>query len=102
MTDVFAVFEGGGVKGIGLVGALARAQKEPLNFLGFAGASAGAIVAALAAVGYPAWDPAGALLKKQPPDQRFLLDTLDFSQFLDGVERFPLAQIPSEVEDSGG
>jgi NTE family protein len=56
MPDIFAVFEGGGVKGIGHVGALAQIRwSEPsLTIRGYAGASAGAIVAALAAAGYDA------------------------------------------------
>jgi NTE family protein len=46
-----AVFEGGGVKGIGLVGAVAEIEKT-YDFIDLAGTSAGAIVAALLAVGY--------------------------------------------------
>ncbi|MFZ5646972.1 MAG: patatin-like phospholipase family protein [Bacillota bacterium] len=45
-----AVFEGGGVKGIGLVGALCYAEKEKkIRWQNVAGTSAGAIVAALVA-----------------------------------------------------
>jgi predicted acylesterase/phospholipase RssA len=50
---VNGVFQGGGVKGIGLVGALRRVeQQENVEFEGLAGTSAGAIVAALYAAGY--------------------------------------------------
>ena len=49
-----AVFEGGGVKGIGLVGAVAEIEKAGYQFQNIAGTSAGAIVAALLAVGYTA------------------------------------------------
>lgn len=50
-----AVFEGGGVKGIGLVGALYYAEKEKkVQWQSLAGTSAGAIVAALVAAGYTA------------------------------------------------
>lgn len=49
-----AVFEGGGVKGIGLVGAVAAVEKAGYKFVNLAGTSAGAIVAALLAVGYTA------------------------------------------------
>lgn len=49
-----AVFEGGGVKGIGLVGAAAAVEKAGYGFVNLAGTSAGAIVAALLAVGYTA------------------------------------------------
>ena len=47
-----AVFEGGGVKGIGLVGAVAEIEKAGYEFANLAGTSAGAIVASLLAVGY--------------------------------------------------
>ena len=46
------VLEGGGVKGIGLVGALAALNAHEFQIQNVAGASAGAIVAALVAAGY--------------------------------------------------
>ncbi len=49
-----AVFEGGGVKGIGLVGAVSEIEKAGYEFENMAGTSAGAIVAAMMAVGYSA------------------------------------------------
>ena len=49
-----AVFEGGGVKGIGLVGAVAFAEEKGYRWVNLAGTSAGAIVAALLAAGYNA------------------------------------------------
>jgi NTE family protein len=49
-----AVFEGGGVKGIGLVGALAVTEAQGYEFENVAGTSAGAIIAALVAAGYRA------------------------------------------------
>jgi NTE family protein len=49
---VNAVFEGGGVKGIGLVGAICAAEKRGIEFHRTAGTSVGAIVAALLAAGY--------------------------------------------------
>lgn len=48
-----AVFEGGGVKGIALVGAVSEIEKH-YEFENLAGTSAGAIVASLLAVGYTA------------------------------------------------
>lgn len=51
---VFAIFEGGGAKGITHVGALKALERENLALVGVAGSSAGAIIAALAAVGYSA------------------------------------------------
>ena len=47
-----AVFEGGGVKGIGLVGAVSEIEKAGYEFENLAGTSAGAIVASLLAAGY--------------------------------------------------
>lgn len=47
-----AVFEGGGVKGIGFAGAISEIEKAGYTFENVAGTSAGAIIAALVAVGY--------------------------------------------------
>lgn len=49
---VDAVFEGGGVKGIGFAGAISEIEKAGYKFENIAGTSAGAIIAALLAVGY--------------------------------------------------
>ncbi|MDF5720579.1 MAG: patatin-like phospholipase family protein [Rhizonema sp. PD37] len=49
---VDAVFEGGGVKGLGLFGAVAVTEEKGYVFENVAGTSAGAIVAALIAAGY--------------------------------------------------
>lgn len=49
-----AVFEGGGVKGIALVGALQAFEEADFQWQNLAGTSAGAITAALVAVGYSA------------------------------------------------
>ena len=49
---VFGIFEGGGAKGIAHVGAYAAADELQFEFVGVAGASAGAIVASLIAVGF--------------------------------------------------
>lgn len=51
-----AVFEGGGVKGIGLVGALLAAEEKGYSWVNVAGTSAGAIIASLIAVGYTAME----------------------------------------------
>jgi len=51
-VQAFGIFEGGGAKGLAHVGAIAVAQELGVQFVGVAGASAGAIVAALIAVGY--------------------------------------------------
>ena len=51
---VDAVFEGGGVKGIALIGAAAVVEAAGYQFYNLAGTSAGAIVAALLGAGYTA------------------------------------------------
>jgi NTE family protein len=53
-NKVDAVFEGGGVRGIGLVGAIAVVEAAGYVFENVAGTSAGAIVATLLAAGYSA------------------------------------------------
>lgn len=50
--DVNAVFEGGGVKGIALAGAVVGAERSGVRFQGVAGTSSGSIVASLLAAGY--------------------------------------------------
>lgn len=50
----YAIFEGGGAKGISHVGALRALEDLKVAIIGVAGASAGAIIAALVAVGYRA------------------------------------------------
>lgn len=47
-----AVFEGGGVKGIGLLGAVCCIEERGYEIQNYAGSSAGAMVAALLAAGY--------------------------------------------------
>ena len=56
VTVAHAIFEGGGARGITHIGALAAIEAERISLAGVAGASAGAIVAALIAVGYTADD----------------------------------------------
>lgn len=66
-----AVFEGGGVRGVGFTGAIAEIEKAGYTFENIAGTSAGAIVAALIAVGYTAEE-----IKTE-------LENLDYSNFKD-------------------
>lgn len=54
VRPVYAIFEGGGARGITHVGALKALENEGFALVGAAGASAGAIIAALVAVGYTA------------------------------------------------
>jgi len=53
-VQINAVFEGGGVKGIALAGAVSAAERRGLRFHQVAGTSSGAIVASLVAAGYSA------------------------------------------------
>lgn len=48
----YGIFAGGGVKGAALAGALEASKRKNIEFLGYGGASAGAIIAYLAALGY--------------------------------------------------
>lgn len=52
MTEVTAVFEGGGVKGIALAGAAAAAMERGTRFSSSVGTLAGALVASLIVAGY--------------------------------------------------
>jgi NTE family protein len=63
-----AVFEGGGVKGIGLVGAVCCMERYGYTWERLAGTSAGAIVASLLAVGY-----SGKELKEIMRDLNYML-----------------------------
>ena len=76
-----AVFEGGGVKGIGLAGAVAVAEERGYQWVNVAGTSAGAIVAALLAAGYTAVE-----LKE-------IMQELDYNNFKDtsALDKIPLA-----------
>ncbi len=80
--SVDLVFEGGGVKGVGLAGALATLEEHGFHPENVAGTSAGAITAALLAAGYH-----GEELKE------IVLD-LDFRQFQDKAweDKVPLIE----------
>src|SRR5215213_2824248 len=82
VTEQYAdlVFEGGGVKGIGLAGALATLEERGYTPQNVAGTSAGAITAALLAAGYSA------------AELRELIIGLDYRQFEDKgwEDRVPL------------
>lgn len=67
-----AVFEGGGVKGIGIAGALTVAEKK-YKWVYVAGTSAGALIAALVAAGYCA------------EEIRDMVFALDYSSCMDGA-----------------
>ncbi|MHC5543894.1 patatin-like phospholipase family protein, partial [Singulisphaera rosea] len=54
MMELDAVFSGGGVKGIALIGALSVFEEEGYRIVRHAGTSAGAIVGGLHAAGFSA------------------------------------------------
>ncbi|TBL79911.1 patatin-like phospholipase family protein [Paenibacillus thalictri] len=67
---VNAVFEGGGVKGIALAGAVSAAEKQGIEFHQVAGTSSGSIIASLIAAGYSG------------EETRKLVEQTPFSSFL--------------------
>ena len=86
-----AVFEGGGVKGIALAGAVAVAEEHGYRWSNVAGTSAGAIMAALIAAGYSARE-----IKK-------IMEELDYSKFKDEgtLDKLPLGKIASLIFEKG-
>jgi NTE family protein len=90
--NIDLVLEGGGVKGIGLVGALSVLDERGFRPENLAGTSAGAIAASLLAAGY------------SPAELRSVLIGLDFGQFKDKAweDVVPIAGVPlSIVRDQG-
>lgn len=75
-----AVFEGGGMRGIGIVGALTYMESKGYQWQRVAGTSVGAVIASLVAAGYTARE-----MKK-------ILAHMDFKDFLDknGLQRLPV------------
>ncbi|MBY6946558.1 patatin-like phospholipase family protein [Clostridium botulinum] len=68
-----AVFEGGGVKGVAFVGAIAKLEEEGYSIERCAGTSAGAIISALLAAGYTSSEV-----------KEIMLNT-DYNNFLDKI-----------------
>jgi NTE family protein len=85
------VFEGGGVKGIGLCGALAALQQRGFTHKSVAGTSAGAITAALVGAGYSSAELDEILLK------------VPFKDFKDRAweDKLPGGRIVSLLRDRG-
>jgi NTE family protein len=85
------VFEGGGVKGIGLAGAFAALEQNGFTPKSVAGTSAGAITAALVAAGYTAAELDEIILK------------LPFGSFKDETfaDRLPGGKLASILTDLG-
>lgn len=76
-----AVIEGGGVKAIGLVGAIYEAEKRGYEWSRIAGTSAGAIIGAMLASGYTAEELRDEIIE------------LDYTKFIEkkGILRIPVA-----------
>jgi len=74
-----AIFEGGGVKAFGILGALCEAERRGYTWINVAGTSAGAIVASLVASGYKA------------SEIKEMVWNMDFNQFKDKdlLDRIP-------------
>jgi NTE family protein len=92
MMEADLVLEGGGVKGIALVGAISVLEERGYRFHRVAGTSAGAIVGSLVAAGVPA------------AEMRQIMATLDYRRFRDprGLARLGLpGQVLSLVTRSG-
>src|SRR5262245_66612813 len=79
------VFEGGGVRGIGLVGALSVIEEAGYEFVNLAGTSAGAIVSTLIAAGYKA------------AEIRAIIDGIDFKRMTDDAG---FGRVPSSASGS--
>ncbi|MEO0682423.1 MAG: patatin-like phospholipase family protein, partial [Pseudomonadota bacterium] len=79
--EAFVVFEGGGAKGVQHVATLKAIEENEFHVSGYAGASAGALVAALAAAGFKAdeiFDPISKshLLDDEAGTKRSALDLI--------------------------
>jgi NTE family protein len=87
----YAILDGGGVKGAALAGCLKAANERGVQFVGYGGTSAGAIVALLASVGY------------SPEDLHdIMVDEINFTDFLDdgGLDLRRLKEIPRALAAS--
>ncbi|WP_313552984.1 patatin-like phospholipase family protein [Brevundimonas sp.] len=68
LRPIFAIFEGGGAKGVAHVGALEAIKANGLEIIGVAGTSAGALAAVLVAIGLEAAD----VMDPLDPDKHIL------------------------------
>lgn len=85
----YAILDGGGVKGAALAGCLKAAEEQGIEFEGFGGSSAGALIATLAAVGFSA------------DELRAILNETSFKVFLDdgGIALARLQAIPGRIRN---
>ena len=98
---IFAIFEGGGAKGIAHVGALDAVAANHLEIIGVAGTSAGALAAVLTAVGLEAVD----IMHPEAPEENILARNGHTPITLLGqtawAEYQRLRQIPDDVFGGG-
>lgn len=86
-SPTYGIFEGGGAKGLAHIAGAAAAERNGIQFIGVAGASAGALVASLLAVGYKAVElfdpnnPAANLLGRHQITPLSLLDLERWKSF---------------------
>lgn len=73
------VFQGGGIKAIGFIGAVSRLEEKGITYENLAGTSAGAVIASLLSVGYSGKD-----LKK-------IMENIEYSKF---TQKKVIAGIP--------
>jgi predicted acylesterase/phospholipase RssA len=95
VAKCFAIFEGGGAKGLAHVGALKAAEEQKLEFAGIAGASAGAIIAVLIAAGYKADEL--YLWPGEPAVAQGLLATKDWTEFFDAAVWREFKELGSDI-----
>ena len=92
-TPVYGIFEGGGAKGIGHIAGVKAAESRDFEFIGVDGASAGALIACLVAVGYRADElfdpdnPASNLLQRNGISPISLLGEKQWHIFQKGAGR---------------
>ncbi len=93
-TQAFGIFEGGGAKGLAHAGAL-KAAENKFEYIGVAGTSAGAIIAALIACRYEADE----IYSKGNPSGLF---SADLTKLLDPGEWQSISKVRREFLKSGG
>lgn len=123
-TAAYGIFEGGGAKGLAHVAGIAAAEKNDIEFIGVAGASAGALIAALVAVGYTAAElfdpgnPTANILTGHKIDPLSLIGKKAWQSFADATRPAPsgrfkrviglpgrawrLSRLAKEISTTGG
>lgn len=105
-TPIYAIFEGGGAKGLAHVAGVAAAERNELEFIGVAGASAGALIATLVAVGYTASDmfdpknPMANLLTRHGITPLSLIGESEWLRFAATTKQGAMAQTTGRLRDT--